>query len=73
MEQIVLVCMHAEGHTSTERAAADLCIEVLTLSRDMAFLGHFRKSKQDWLKSIYRHLGTIRNLFHIQACEYVHF
>jgi hypothetical protein len=39
--------MHAEGHGATERAAAGLGMQVLTLSRDMAFLGTFRKHWKD--------------------------
>src|SRR6185312_17086338 len=35
--------MHAEGHGLSERAAAGLCMEVLTLSRDMALFGNSRK------------------------------
>jgi hypothetical protein len=42
MEQIASY-MQADDHRATERAAAGLCIEVLTLSIDMAFLGNFRK------------------------------
>jgi len=63
--------MHAKDHSSAERAAAGLCIEVLTLSRDMAFLGNVRGEplwgKRNLLKSIYKQLRTIRPLIQILA------
>ena len=64
MEQIASLLMHAKDHRTAERAAGLLGKRVLTLSRDMAFLGNVLGKplwdKHDLLKSIYRRLGTIR-------------
>ena len=77
MEQICLLYMQAEGHGATESAAAGLCMQVLTLSRDMAFVGKSGRLSQDdtndLLSSIYQRLGTTQKVFHIKVSEYVHF
>jgi len=58
----------------TERAAGELCKKLLTLSRDMAFLGGFKKrdfvyAKKRLPAAIYGLLGTIRGRFHIKVSE----
>jgi hypothetical protein len=56
-----------------ERAAGALSRKVLTLSRDIAFLSNpgiwrIDGSMDDWL-AIYRRIGTIRTMIHIQVSE----
>jgi aryl-alcohol dehydrogenase-like predicted oxidoreductase len=56
-----------------ERAAGALSRKVLTLGRDIAFLGNIKnlakRRLMDDLLPICRRLGTIRTMIHIQVPE----
>src|SRR5215469_4447028 len=72
------LAMHAGSHGSPERAAAGLehagtQVEQRHGSSGQRPAGGLSRDKDDFFRAIYRQLDTIRKMFHIQDCEYVHF